>query len=197
MSLNILTLAELKSLVGISDTDEDTLITLWAESLQDRFDDHCNRSLVIGNYEETFDGGGSWLFLDAYPVVSITSITIDSTALTAANYTLNNARGRIAYQEGEAEWPDGEQTIVVSYRGGYVATGDTPATGETAMPGAIKRAMMLQFEHEWRNRQHLGISQVSAKGVSINAGAQVSLALKRQTLMPEVESALLPYVRMI
>ena len=53
----------------------------------------------------------------------------------------------------------------------------------------------MQANFEWRNRKTLGINQVSQSGASIQQGAQVSLALKQRTLLPEVETTLQPFVR--
>jgi hypothetical protein len=196
MSLYICTLAEIKTYLEITDTTDDTLLTLIAEGVQGRFDRECNRTFLKGDYTETFDGGAMWLLLDAYPVVSIASVSIGGTALASDGYTLNAKRGRLGYGDGDSRWPEQMQSIDVAYTGGYVAAGDTPGTDETAMPEALRRALLLQVGFDYRNRKTMGIAQVSSGGVSMQQGSQPSLALKMQTLLPEVVSTLNTFRRM-
>jgi hypothetical protein len=55
----------------------------------------------------------------------------------------------------------------------------------------------MQGAFEWRNREKIGLAQVSQSGVSVAAGAQVALALKFQSLLPEVETMLLKYKKLV
>jgi hypothetical protein len=61
----------------------------------------------------------------------------------------------------------------------------------------LRRAVLMQGAFEWRNRTTIGLGQVSQSGTTVAAGAQVALALKGQTLLPEVQTVLQPYRRLI
>jgi len=206
MSLYIMTLAEAKSILGITDTVDDATLTIWLSGLQGRFDQHCRRAFLYGeNVTEYFDGGVTELLARRYPIDSVSSIIVDQDqawsadeALDSADYVLNAVRGRVYYGTGKLPWPSGVQNIRMIYDGGFVKSDGTAATNvEDAELEALRRCFMLQANYEWRNRKILGISQVSQQGATVHQGAQVPLALKQMTLLPEVESGLQPFVRMI
>lgn len=202
MSVNIVTLAEMKAMLGIEDTDNDAILTDWMEGIEGRFDEHCKRVFArSASVTQVFDGGARSLRVKRYPIESISSVTIASdqdwatgTVLESDDYRYKGERGLVYYGTGEYAWPAGIQTIRIVYAGGYVAAGTTPGTGQTAMPEAVRRAMFLQGGWEWRNRTTLGSATVSAQGVTIQQGAQVALAILGRTLLPDVQATLEPFV---
>jgi hypothetical protein len=198
MSLYIVTLAEMKQDLGITDTQDDAALTLWLEGLQGRFDDYLSRVLLRSDRVEIHDGGESFLYLKAFPVESIATVHIDydqewpaDSLLPASEYRLRGDRGLVTFGSYGPlmAWPEGFQNIRVAYTGGFVATGDTPASGQTAMPAAIRRCFFMQAGFEWRNRTNLGKESVSAQGASV--------ALAPAQLLPEVKDGLQPYRRII
>jgi len=187
----IVTLSEMKAELGLSDTTDDALLTQAMAALDGRFDSFLNRILARGiNVIEYFDGGGRTLLLARFPVESVTSINVDAdavwgaaTLLGSTDYRLNKLRGRIVFgADGSESWPTGYQNIRVVYTAGFVAGGEIPPAGQSAMPEAIRRAYILQCAFEWRNRTHLGQQSVSAQGGSIN--------LAPAKLLPEVQDIL-------
>jgi len=204
MSLYIVTLTEMKAELGLTGTGDDIVLTEWIEGLQARFDEHLNRTLLrSGSAEEIFDGGVTMLRPKRYPIESVAEIVIDgdqdwgdaNSILASDDYLVDKGRGQIFFGHGDDRWPTGRQCIRLTYAGGYVGTGTSPGTGQTAMPDAIRRAMFMQLGFEWRNRTTLGIAQVSADGSSKQAGADVALALQNRSLMSEVEQTLANFVR--
>jgi len=197
MTLYIMTLAEMKGALGIQDTRDDALLTLWMEGLQGRFDLACRRKfLYAAAAEETFDGGVSELLVKRFPIDAVASVTLDGDALSedADDYTVDRQRGAIAFGIGVWPWPEGMQTIAVRYAGGFVKSDGTaaPLTDETDLSW-LRRAMLMQGTYEWRNRETLGLASVGARGVNVQAAAGVALA--GQTLLPEVETVLAPLKR--
>jgi hypothetical protein len=85
------------------------------------------------------------------------------------------------------------------YSGGLVLTNGLPASAwvDSSDVWTLKRAAHMQGAFEWRNREKIGLAQVSQSGVSVAAGAQVALALKFQSLLPEVETMLLKYKKLV
>lgn len=175
MSLYIVTLAEMKAELGLTDTNDDAVLTKWMNGLQGRFDDECQRPLLRGaDIEELFDGGSSWLFLARFPVESIASVHVsadqdwsDANKLAAADYVLNKPRGRLMVAGIGDAWPEGAQNIRVVYTGGFVACDGNVAAGQMAMPEAIRRAFFMQLGFEWRNRLNLGKANISMQGQSV------------------------------
>ncbi len=202
--LYIAELTEIKLSVGVTDTDDDAKITLLAELLQGRFDDHTNRGLLLSSaIVELHDGGFRSLLLRNFPTVSITDIRVDGdgifeaeTALDSDSFRFDPERGRVVRGIGNRVWEQGFKNVQVTYTGGFVAQGTSPGAGETAMPEGLRRAFLMQIEFEWRNKSRLGTQQVNAAGQTVNFGnPSVTRSLKNQTFMPEVETSLLEYVR--
>lgn len=190
MSLWLVTLAELKAELGITDTTDDAVLTEWIEGLQARFDTTLERTLArAASATEYFDGGEKWLLLRRFPVESIASIYVDADAVWGADtlldsddYRLDAVRGRVAYGAGENLWPRGFYHIKVTYAGGYVAAGDTPGAGQTAMPDDLRRAAFLQLGFEWRNRLNLGKQSVSQQGAAVSLAPAALLSEVRAIL---------------
>lgn len=81
----------------------------------------AGRPIEAGAITETFDGPASTLWLEVTPVNSITSVTVDGTALTSNDYTYTDY-GRLARTSNSREraWSTSkQQSIVVVYNGGY------------------------------------------------------------------------------
>jgi len=194
--LYIATLADMKEELGIKDSQDDNLLTNLLEGLQGRIDDFLERTLLRGeNVSETLDGGVLSLALRRYPLETVSQIFIDEyqvfgtdTLLDTDDYRINYSRGRIVYQSGSSEWPEGFQNIKVVYTGGYVAIEEDAQEGQAALPESIKRAFKMQASFEWRNRRNMGQQSVSGNGVNIQ--------LAPAKLLPEVQDALWSYKRL-
>jgi hypothetical protein len=208
MALYILTLAEIKAQLGISDTVDDNQITLWLEGLQGRIATHCGRALLEAeNRVEILSGDVTELLLHCWPIESISEIVVNidqdwtdaGSILASDDYLVNHERGAIRYARGMCRWPEGYRSIRVTYSGGLLSAAGAAANSyvDADHVQAVKRALLIQGTFEWRNRKTLGISQVSQGGASIQQGAQVALALVGQTLLPEVETTLLPLRRIV
>lgn len=202
--LYICTLNELKDDLGLTDVADDHVLAPWLEGLQGRFDGHCRRRFLYREGEtEFFDGGRPTLYVARWPIASVSEIIIDSdqawnplTALETDEYRVNHQRGRILYGTSGAAWPAAPQSIRVIYSGGFVKSDGTAAAYVDAYDlTQLKRAFRMQAGYEWRNRETLGITQLTQAGVSKAAGDSVLLALREMTLLPEVQSTLTPFVR--
>jgi len=113
------------------------------------------------------------IYLPCYPVKEISEIKealfgefAAATALTAnTEYQLEAAVGglwRVGY------WLRGVQTVRVTWTGGYVAAGGTPAAGETALPADIEGWATIQCAHEFLRRTTPGASGQSAQGANVS-----------------------------
>ena len=174
--LYIATLEEMKSEVGIEDEVEDSVLTIWLEGLQDRIDDFLSRTLLrIVDETEYHDGGERFIYTKHWPIEDVSSIVIahdqdwdNGTVLDSPvpDYLVNEKRGKISYATGTNNWPGGFQNVRTILTGGYVACDANVGSGQTAMPDWARRAMFMQCGFEWRNRETLGITQISAGGAA-------------------------------
>jgi hypothetical protein len=206
MSLYIATIEEIRASMGITDTQDDAQLTILAEGLQARFDAACGRGfLYTQGVEQFFDGDVRHLYLARFPLDTVASIHVSTeqvwdadSLLTADSYRINKARGKILYGwNGLWHWPSGAGNIRVVYTGGVVKADGSFAPGVNEELALLRRALFMQLSYEWRNKETLGLSQVSAGGVSVGATPAVALALKGSTLLPEVQSMLAPLMRMV
>lgn len=133
------------------------------------FDAFLGRYLATGTYTETLyrrSRASSFVFLRALPVASITSITIDGDATT--DYAIDAWGLRLG--SSILNLP-----IVISYTGGY---------SDATLPGAIRRAGVLQLVYEYNRLPHIGATSVSTDGGSVQTPELGLLAEVRRLLMP-------------
>jgi len=198
--LYIATLDEIKTVVGISDSTDDSLLNLWLTALQGRFETRCGRGLLYtSGVTELFDGGKSSLYPYRSPIDSVTTIHVSTdqewdadSLLEIDDYRIDYDRGRIVYgTSGLYSWPSGLQNIRVVYAGGLIKSDQSAApNAKDENVNALRDAYFYQAAYEWRNRERLGLADVSQNGVSVQAGSQPSLAKKGMTFLPVVEMAL-------
>jgi hypothetical protein len=181
----ICTLTDVRDRLGISDTEHDAAINRIISGLESIFDGHTKRKLLVNaaDVTEYFSACGNRLQFNRYPVVSITSIkqAIDydfdsADALTAdSDYRLlANGRNGIIYRM-LISWFEVPDSIQVVYRGGYCSAGQTPGTGEYALPADLREAAIEQASFFFKRRDDLGLAGVSFEGGSISKFSSMDL----------------------
>lgn len=129
----------------------DTIVSAVSEAMQ-RW---MGRTIVAAAYTgEKHDGDGEhdYILPIHAPVNSITSISLDGTALTASDYELESGVGRwpvIYYTPGGATtpsaWPAGRRNIVLAYNGGF-----------STVPKDLEQAAIEQAAYVWNRKQRIG-----------------------------------------
>ena len=107
------TVARAKAELGITDSSQDTLLGLLLDEASDAIATYCARVWGRETVTETLPGTGRRLLgLSRTPLITITSLTEDGTALTLnTDYTIEDAaRGALAKDGGW--WP----SIAMSWR---------------------------------------------------------------------------------
>ncbi len=188
----ICTLDEIKAQIGIDDTEEDAALTIWVDGLESRFERYLQRKLLRQvDREQYFSGRGDSrvVYLDLFPVESITEVTIEEQA--HSGYGLIRNRGRLLYSDvlDGTSWPYGDDNIRVVWTGGYVAAGEVVGAGQHAMPDDIRRALILQVSYEWRHKEQIGLKSVGMDGTNIS--------MAPASLLMEVKDSLGPYRRIL
>lgn len=124
----MITLAEIKSYLKITNTDSDTVLATYINSAISKIDSICNRTFVSGTYTEILNGNGTvTMYLKGYPVTAVTSIkywdtvsedyvTIFDTGDTVANSVLIS-NDKITLRQGYTFFSGGEFQII--YTSGY------------------------------------------------------------------------------
>ena len=105
-------------------SEPDTTVTALIADAQAHIEAEVGRTLEDATHTETFDGGRVALLLKYWPVTAITSVTEDTTVLTATTDFLWKENGRVIRVSGgdQTFWRTYKpQSIVVVYDGGYVS----------------------------------------------------------------------------
>ena len=145
--MNLTTLAKVKTLLELTETDWDGLINELIGAVSERCASYCNRDFENKSRVEYHDGGGRYLYLRGLPVVgSITSIYGSdnwewaSGDLIGADYYFLHASGMVGYRYGA--WPYGPKALKVSYTGGYFTfySGNKPPEGYNPPPDDLEMA---------------------------------------------------------
>jgi len=187
----ICTLADVKDRLGKFDTESDSILNRIILGIEAIFDAATGRRLILNGTDETtcFTGDCRRIIVPRYPVVSITSIKESVTydfgnadALVAdESYRLIAARG-VLYRIG-TYWLAIEDGIQVIYKGGYVAAGQTPGSGETAMPADLREAAIEQATFIFKRKDDIGLIGAGFDGGSINKFSVMKLLPMVQTVL--------------
>jgi hypothetical protein len=158
MSLD--TLANVKSRLGVTGTDDDSLLTLLQGSADQCVANHCGRDFEGGTFTEHHPGGSEFVHLRNYPVASVTSVKVDpaygfgaETVVPSTSYVVHTERGVIQSLAGpllpragaglvNADlhfWTGGPRVMQVVY---------STATG--AVPDDVKEAYARLIGHWYR-----------------------------------------------
>ena len=150
MSLD--TLANVKSLLTVTVSTDDTMLTQLMGAADSLIAEHTGRDFEGGSYTETHPAGGSTLFLSNYPVASVTSLRVDpdrvfgsDTERDPTTYVVHADRGVIEsldgpflqpYRQGANDWPE---SVQIEY-----------TTATDSVPSAIKQAYSDLIGHWYR-----------------------------------------------
>jgi len=119
---DIVTLANVKTYLGITDTTYDVLFAMFISAISAAVNEHLGRDLISASFNEALDGTGqNLLYLSAWPVTTLTSITENGGALTEGedgDFRCHAKRGYLEKLAGE-KWSKGFKNIDAVYVAGY------------------------------------------------------------------------------
>src|SRR6185503_13316403 len=151
----------------------------------------CNRKFDrLENATDQFQGDTSHLIVTRYPIETVSGFELKTNertgweALTDVDYLLRPGGVICLAQILGAE----SQILRVTYTGGYVLPGDTPAAGQTALPDDLEQACVEQIAFWYQRREQLGIVNVSGEGGTIKLPNNADL-------LPQVTAILKRYAR--
>lgn len=125
--------AELQIDPGVTKFDA-LLSNQWIPQASAAVATYCNRVFARETVTETWRNvrDQNALVLARYPVSSITSVTVDGTALAASEYEYDAATGLIYRLSSDTRIDWCADKIVIAYAGGYALIGDLPFDIERA-----------------------------------------------------------------
>jgi len=152
--------AKLHLKIETTDTTEDALLAILIKAAREICEEYTRRTLISQTWELQFDSfSESEYMLEKTPVSSITSVKYyDQSGMeqTVANtvYELNQATepNKLILKSGQI-WP--------SVRGHTNDCKIRFVAGYTAVPGALKAAMLLIIGHLYENREDVIVGRIS------------------------------------
>lgn len=145
-----------------------SVIETMIDSVSEWVNNYCRRNFIAQDYTEYYDGNDRrTLYLDHFPVNSITGLYIDTgsnfgagTEVAAADYRLHKQFGKIWLENTVfAAYP---RSIKVVYNAGYADVDSIPDDLKLAVLDDIK----WRF-NRWKNSQE-GIESITMEGVNEN-----------------------------
>jgi hypothetical protein len=156
------TLEMVKQYLGISTADVDDLLGVLIAQESSAFIDEINRNIEPADYTFTFDGDGTATskVLEEWPIITVTSVTVDGTAIAAAatvsadGYVFDTDTAQIKLRG--SVFTKGTANCVVVYRAGY-----------SPVPGSITGAVTMMVADAYKRRDRIGIMNRSIGGEAI------------------------------
>lgn len=194
-AFTLMTLAELKTALGIA-TNDPTTDAQWQWMLDVNsatISELCNRVFAKEEVEETWRDvqNGQRIFLTHYPVVptDIESVTTGGISRIALDYELEQASGKLQIFTNFIE------PVVVTYTGGFVLPGEAP------LP--LKQALTLMAAN-WKAQlamiQVTGVRMIAHKEARVMFHTPTNLAPgaggHHPGIPPAVDSILMQYTRL-
>ena len=145
--------------------DADVVCAELIAAAQGHIETYLGRPIESATHTETFDGPASTLWLTNRPVSSITTVTVDGTALTDADYTFTEY-GRLDRTTGSrvVSWGTYKlQSIDVEYVAGY-APGLIPYALQDVCANVAARAFAAGAAYAAIPAGAEGIKQISLAG---------------------------------
>ena len=184
-------LSTVKARLGITDATDDTLLTNIIKFAGARFDNECHRSLERAvNAVEEFSGDVTEIRVARYPIESVSQFHLKTNetdgwqSQTDVEYVIRRA---CVVSLGGAFGAQTQQARV-TYTGGYVLPGNTPGSGQTALPDDLEQACVEQVAYWYQSRHRLGLLSMPAEGRTFYQLAKIDL-------LPQVEAVLRKYER--
>ena len=194
-SADLTSTANVKTYMGISGTDDDTLIGQLVSRASNAIENFCNRIFASTAYTEYHDGDGcARIILDHRPIISVTTIHDDldrtfaaSSLIAASDYITRDDEGIVEWLSGNATFPstaayfyDGQLNVKVVYTAGYAT-----------IPDAVEQACIMMVAAMY-NRGKQGADGIDSDA---HAGAYTVTYARSLLVAPttQIRELLLPY----
>jgi hypothetical protein len=179
---DFLTLAELKSFLGITSStpDEDAQLQLMISISSAVIMRMCNRIFAYEQVEESWrDLGSRRLFLSHWPIVDsdIQTVTVNGALIDPSEYDLEPGSGKLSNYSG---WSD--EPITVTYWGGYMLPDDAPLPLKQAAIELVREQRILA-----RQALVAGIRQIAHKEARVAFFDPNAVLLKQAGGMSQAE----------
>ncbi len=178
--MKLVTVDDVKLFMEKVDSDQDDLIELIIDSVSARIEKYLNRYLLKQQYTEYFDGGYKTYFLHALPIDTTKPINVyvsNVEKIVDIDVFVYSDIGAIKFPQ---DTETGVKNIKAVYTGGYESMIDV-----VLVPNDLKYACLLQSVSDFRNRDNLGIGNITLP--------DGSMRIIQDTFLPQVKNILNQY----
>ena len=188
MAIKLVSVANVRTYLNFTSTNQDTLLGELIDQVSEDIQNYCDRTFTRGTDTLEYPiGGGQYLSLKRFPIVSIAHIrydidgdfsdSADDIATDDYKYSaslkdqglvfLKRSKLRVqlsnkTYNSGYV-WPDDPDSLEVKYTGGY-----TDTAGVLDVPDDLKKACIMQVAYLFDRRKSLGTRNLSGQEGSLN-----------------------------
>ena len=154
----IVTLAQMRAFLNIptAQTGKDALLIELLDAYNNKIENYLGVALINVAYTESYDGDGSdSLFLNHYPIISVTSLSIDGTALSVvadADFYIYADTGLIKLDSATFTTTDYRNVDIVYTAGHGAAIANVPDALKNALKtwvGRVFKAEVVDFSSKF------------------------------------------------
>lgn len=146
-SYDLTTVAAVKAEMGITDRDDDAVLSRYIKQASDAVAQYCNRVFPLETVSETFRAAPipagyrqSAVMLQRYPVTEVVSVSESGSLLDPSLYEIDADDGtlhRLGDSGNSACWSSG--TLIIVYTAGFAIPGGLPNGVERATIQLVKQ----------------------------------------------------------
>jgi len=185
--------------LGISVSDYDDLLNSAIKAISTRFDKETNSTLArTTGFTDEFPTDQTEVPASCFPIESVTKFELKSNETdgwseqTGVKYLIRRACVISLVSPFSMLLAPGSPLLArVTYTGGYVLPGDTPAAGQTALPDDLEQAAIEQVAYWFRNREKTGLIRSWEHEGSYLVFLQSDLLLEVRAVLKKYERFLL------
>lgn len=142
------TVDQVKEYLNLKVNDDDALLQRLLDAASGWMRSYLNRDLNLMDYSQRFNGTGTRsMLLPDYPVVAVTSLTVDSVTLSQGAYYVD---GAVVTRTDGGTFPRGYGNVAVAWSAGYAT-----------VPAEVAQACIEVVAWRYKERDRVGQSQVA------------------------------------
>lgn len=185
-------LADVKTYLGITNTNQDAVITSLITNASAMIESYCNRVFASANYAETRNGtGGYRMYAANAPITAVSAVTVDGISIPAAPAPSGNGLGYgfvfdsdliyirpgVPYSGQPTAFNKGIQNVTLAYTAGF-----------TTIPSDVNQACVELVADKLAKQ-----SRIDKKSETL--GQQQTVSFDLSDMPPRVKTALAQWRR--
>jgi hypothetical protein len=158
---DLTTLARVKDALNIDQSDvvADDRLSSLISAISTRFEEDADRHFTVATYTDTVSGnGGTRVTLEEYPVISVTSVTVNDQVIPARPNT--SSQGWVLRADAVElvgyVFAEGVANVVIVYSAGY-----------SPVPADVEQAVMESVVASYKQAPFAAYQQASAGGEAV------------------------------